>query len=162
MSATAKITPCLWFDNQAEEAAEFYCSIFKNSKITKTTHYTESAKNPPVNQKPGSVMTVEFEIDGQSMMALNGGPVFQFNEAISLIINCDSQAEVDDFWKKMSADPKAEQCGWIKDKFGLSWQIVPKALSELTDNADPASADRVFKKMLQMKKLDIAELKAAA
>lgn len=156
------ITPCLWFDQQAEEAAQFYTAIFRNSKIGKISRYTEAGQ--AVHGKPpGSVMTVEFTLNGQPFTALNGGPVFQFNEAISLQVVCETQAEIDDYWEKLSAggDPKAQQCGWVKDKYGLSWQIVPTALGEMMNDSDATKAGRVMEAMLKMKKLDIAELKRA-
>ncbi len=155
-----KITPFLWFDNQAEEAAKFYTSIFPNSKILNVARYDEAgakASGRPV----GSAMTVAFELDGQQFTALNGGPMFKFTEAVSFVVNCEAQEEVDRLWEKLSADPKAEQCGWLKDKFGLSWQIVPKQLGELLSAPDPEKAGRVMKAMLQMKKIDIEKLKQA-
>lgn len=150
-----KITPCLWFDNQAEEAVNFYTSIFKNSKILTTTRYDdESAK---VSGRPsGSVLTVSFEIEGQSFLALNGGPIFKFSEAVSFIVNCENQEEIDEIWGKLSAHPESEQCGWLKDKYGLSWQIVPKNMEELVSNEKGMTA------MLQMKKIDIQALKDAS
>ena len=162
MSSTQKITPCLWFDDQAEEAARFYTGIFKNSKIVKTSRYTEAGQEIH-GRPPGSVMTVSFELDGQAFTALNGGPVFKFNEAISFQINCDTQEEVDHYWSKLSAggDEKAQQCGWLKDKYGVSWQVVPTILPEMLKDPDPAKAARAMEAMLQMKKLDIAKLKRA-
>lgn len=155
-----KISPCLWFDDNAEEAVKFYTSIFKNSKILNTSYYGESGSE--VAQRPkGSVMSIEFELNGQYFMALNGGPIFKFNEAISLMVECADQKEVDELTKKMSAVPAAEQCGWIKDKFGLSWQIVPKQLGQMMHDRDPVKVERVFKAMLGMKKLDIAGLEKA-
>ncbi|HEY7313837.1 MAG TPA: VOC family protein [Gemmataceae bacterium] len=151
-----KITPFLWFDQQAEEAAGFYVSIFPNSRIVKVVRYGETGPGPP-----GSVMTVEFQLDGQSFVALNGGPHFKFTEAISFVVNCQSQDEVDAYWEKLSAGGAEVQCGWIKDKFGLSWQIVPTVLPELLSAADPEKAQRVMKAMLAMKKLDIHALKQA-
>lgn len=158
----SKISPCLWFDHQGEEAARFYCGIFKNSKITAISHYGEAGKEIH-GQTPGSVMTVAFELNGQSFTALNGGPVFKFNEAISFQIECETQAEVDHYWERLSAggDPQAQQCGWLKDKFGVSWQVVPKVLPELLTQPDSAKSQRVFQAMLKMKKLDIAGLKGA-
>ncbi len=155
-----KITPNLWFDDQAEEAANFYVSIFKNSKIGNISRYgKEGAK---VSGRPeGSAMTVSFEIEGQQFLGLNGGPVFKFTEAISFIVNCETQEEVDELWEKLSADPAAEQCGWLKDKFGVSWQIIPSALGKLMSDPDPAKAQRVMQAMLQMKKIDIAGLQQA-
>ena len=157
-----KITPCLWFDNEAEEAAKFYTSIFKNGKIGKISRYGKEGFE--IHGRPeGTVMTVEFEINGQTFTALNGGPVFKFNEAISFQINCKTQKEVDYYWEKLSegGDERAQQCGWLKDKYGVSWQIVPEVLSELV--GDPASekSQRAMKAMLQMKKIDIEGLKKA-
>ena len=151
-----KITPFLWFDRQAEEAAGFYASIFPNSRIVKVVRYGAAGPGPP-----GSVMTVEFQLDGQSFVALNGGPHFKFTEAISFVVNCQSQDEVDAYWEKLSAGGVEVQCGWLKDKFGLSWQIVPTVLPELLSAADPEKAQRVMKAMLTMKKLDIHALKQA-
>ncbi len=163
MAYSDRIAPCLWFDNQAEEAATFYTSIFSNAKIAKVSHYTEAGQEIH-NRPPGSVMTVEFELDGQSFTALNGGPVFKFNEAISFQINCDTQEEIDYYWEKLrqGGDPKAEQCGWLKDKYGVSWQVVPRIMGELMSDSDPGKAGRVMNAMLPMKKLDIAELERAA
>jgi predicted 3-demethylubiquinone-9 3-methyltransferase (glyoxalase superfamily) len=156
-----KLVPCLWFDGQAEEAARFYASIFPDSKIGKISHYTEAGREVH-GQPPGSVMTVAFELAGQSFTGLNGGPHFKFNEAISFQVHCDSQAEVDHFWSRLSEGGQEVQCGWLKDKFGLSWQIIPTAMSELFADADPARAARAMQAMLNMKKLDINELKRAA
>jgi predicted 3-demethylubiquinone-9 3-methyltransferase (glyoxalase superfamily) len=152
-----KITPFLWFDHHAEEAANFYTSIFPNSKIVKVIRYGKNSPGPA-----GSVMTVEFQLEGQTFVALNGGPVFKFTEAVSFVVNCQSQDEVDRYWEKLSAGGAEVQCGWLKDKFGLSWQIVPTALPELLNDPDPKKAERVMKVMLTMKKLDIAALKKAA
>lgn len=157
-----KITPCLWFDNQAEEAVKFYTSIFKNSKIGKISRYGKEGFE--VHGRPeGSVLTVDFEINGQPFTALNGGPVFKFNEAISLQVYCDTQAELDAYWGRLSegGDPKAQQCGWLKDKYGVSWQIVPTMLAELMSVGGKKS-ECVMKTLLQMKKLDIAKLTQAA
>lgn len=155
-----KITPHLWFDNQAEEAASFYASVFRNSKILKTTYYERSGAE--VSGRPeGSVMTVAFQIEGQDFVALNGGPIFKFNEAISFMVSCESQDEVDELWSKLSAHPESEQCGWLKDKFGVSWQIIPKGLDDMLSNPDPEKLQRVMKALLQMKKLNIEELRAA-
>jgi predicted 3-demethylubiquinone-9 3-methyltransferase (glyoxalase superfamily) len=151
-----KITPFLWFDNQAEEAANFYVSIFTNSRIVTVTHYSESGPGPQ-----GSVMTVGFQLDGQDFTALNGGPQFKFTEAISLVVNCETQAEVDDLWQKLSAGGEEVQCGWLKDKYGLSWQIVPSALIEMLRDQDPAKAQRVMQALFKMKKINIADLKKA-
>jgi len=162
MPSTLKIAPCLWFDDQAEEAAKFYTTIFPNSKITIVTHYGEAGREIH-GRPPGSVMTVAFELDGQPFTALNGGPVFKFNEAISLEIHCDTQKEVDYYWEKLTegGDAKAQQCGWLKDKFGVSWQVVPKVLLEMINDPDARKFDRAFEAMLKMKKLDIAELQRA-
>ena len=162
MATIQKIIPCLWFDNQAEEAAKFYCSIFEPSRVTRVTHYGKEGQDVH-GRAPGSVMTVSFEIAGTQLTALNGGPHFKFSEAISLQVMCDSQDEIDRYWTKLSVggDPKAQQCGWLKDKFGLSWQIVPAVLPELVGDKDVLKADRTMKAMLQMKKLDIAKLQQA-
>jgi len=154
-----RMTPFLWFDQKAEEAALFYTSIFKSSKITAISRYGEAGKEIH-GRPPGSVMTVSFELDGQSFTALNGGPAFQFNEAISFQIECETQAEVDFYWERLSegGDPKAQQCGWLKDKFGLSWQVVPAMLPALLSDPDETKSQRAFQAMLQMKKLDIAAL----
>jgi predicted 3-demethylubiquinone-9 3-methyltransferase (glyoxalase superfamily) len=158
-----KITPFLWFDDQAEEAVKFYTSIFKNSKVGKILRYGEEAAKVSQSGRPaGSVLTIEFEIEGQKFTALNGGPVFKFNESISFVVNCDTQKEVDYFWKKLTADGGQEsQCGWLKDKFGLSWQVVPRALIDMLQDKDPKKSERVMKAMLQMQKLDIKTLKDA-
>ena len=157
-----KITPFLWFDNQAEEAVSFYISIFKNSGIQTTTRYDEGSAQASGRPK-GSVMTVAFQLEGQDFVALNGGPVFKFTEAISLVVNCESQQEVDTYWNKLSegGDEKAQQCGWLKDKYGLSWQIVPRVLFELINGPDHEKGRRVTKALLQMKKIDIEALKRA-
>jgi predicted 3-demethylubiquinone-9 3-methyltransferase (glyoxalase superfamily) len=156
-----KITPFLWFDDQAEEAAKFYTSIFKNSKVGKITRYGESAEKA-AGRPAGSVMTVELELEGQKFTALNGGPVFKFNESISFVVNCDTQEEVDSFWEKLSADGGQEsQCGWLRDKFGVSWQVVPRALINMLQDKDPNKSERVMKAMLQMQKLDIKTLEDA-
>lgn len=156
-----KIHPCLWFDDQAEEAAKFYISIFKNSRIGKVTRYGEAGSQAAGRPK-GSVMTVSFELDGQELTALNGGPHFKFSEAISLVVNCETQKEVDDLWETLSKGGETQQCGWLKDKYGLSWQIVPNVLFELLLDKDAAKAERVMAAMLQMKKIDIRQLKQAA
>ena len=162
MQQPKKITPCLWFDDQAEEAAKFYTGIFKNSKITKISRYGEAGREIH-GKPPGTVMTVAFELDGQTFTALNGGPLFKFNEAISFQVDCASQKDVDYYWEKLSAggDPKAQQCGWLKDKFGLSWQIVPTALPQMLEDPDSGKSQRAMAAMLQMKKLDIGELERA-
>lgn len=155
-----KITPCLWFDNQAEVAMNFYVSVFKNSKIGNVTYYGEEGAK--VSGRPkGSVMTVTFELDGQEFMALNGGPHFTFSEAVSFIINCESQEEVDELWGKLSKGGEKGQCGWLKDKYGLSWQIVPTVLGEMMQDRDPQKTNRVMGAILQMKKLDIKHLQKA-
>jgi len=156
------ISPCLWFDDQAEEAATFYTGVFKNSRITGRSHYGEAGHE--VHGRPaGSVMTVGFELDGQAFTALNGGPVFKFNEAISLQVICETQAEVDHFWSKLSegGDPNAQQCGWLKDKFGVSWQVVPKTLIEIFNGPATEQSQRAMEAMLRMKKIDIATLERA-
>ncbi|MDB6021757.1 MAG: 3-demethylubiquinone-9 3-methyltransferase [Pedosphaera sp.] len=156
-----KITPFLWFNDNAEEAVKFYTSIFKNSKIKKIARYGEEGEK--VSGRPkGSVMTVAFELEGQEFVALNGGPQFKFTEAVSFVVNCKTQAEVDKYWKKLSAGGKEVQCGWLKDKYGLAWQIVPTILPELLKDKDPAKAHRVMQAMLQMVKLDIKKLKQAS
>ncbi|HTZ32027.1 MAG TPA: VOC family protein [Methylomirabilota bacterium] len=152
-----KITPFLWYTNQAEEAVNFYTSVFKNAKIKSLTRYSGAGPGPQ-----GSVMTASFEIEGQEFVALNGGPVYQFTPAVSFVINCDTQEEVDHFWEKLSAGGRADRCGWLTDKFGLSWQVVPKALIELLSDPDPAKSKRVMEAMLQMTKIDIPTLKKAA
>jgi len=156
-----KITPFLWFDNQAEEAVNYYLSIFKNSKILNVARYGDDAAK--VSGRPkGSVMTVSFQLDGQQFVALNGGPVFSFSPAISFVVNCQTQQEVDELWEKLSAGGEQQQCGWIKDKYGVTWQIVPTALGELLSSPDAAKAQRVMQAMLQMTKLDINGLQQAA
>jgi predicted 3-demethylubiquinone-9 3-methyltransferase (glyoxalase superfamily) len=156
-----KITPYLWFEDNAEEAAKFYTSIFKNSRvIDDITHYGESAAE--VSGRPkGTVMTVTFELEGQRFMALNGGPIFKFSPAISFLVNCETQQEVDDLWEKLSEGGQVEQCGWLKDKFGVSWQIVPNVLGEMIKDKDAKKSERVIKAMLQMKKIDIQGLRKA-
>jgi predicted 3-demethylubiquinone-9 3-methyltransferase (glyoxalase superfamily) len=162
MERIQRIAPCLWFDDQAEEAAGFYTDIFPNSWIVKISRYGE-AGHEFHGKPPGSVMTVAFELDGQAFTALNGGPIFKFNEAVSFQVNCESQEEVDFYWEKLSVggDEAAQQCGWLKDRFGVSWQIVPGALIEMMADADQAKAERVAEAMLRMKKIDIAELQRA-
>ena len=152
-----KITPFLWFDGNAEEAMNFYTSIFKNAKVGNVSRYGEAGPGPA-----GSVLTASFELEGLQFTALNGGPHFKFNEAISFHVACESQQEVDYFWDKLGAGGQVQQCGWLKDKFGVSWQIVPTALPRLLGNPDRARANRVMQAMLQMKKLDIAALEQAA
>ncbi len=157
---TQKITPFLWFDDKAEEAAKFYTSIFKNSKIGNITRYDEEAAGP-TGRPAGSVMTVDFQLAGKEFVALNGGPMFKFTEAISFVVNCENQEEVDYFWSKLSAGGEESRCGWLKDKFGLSWQVVPAVLIEMLTDKDTAKAKRVMHAMLQMDKIDIAVLKKA-
>lgn len=158
-----KITPFLWFDGDAEDAVKFYTSIFKNSKISRILHYGEEvAKVSESGRLAGSVLTIEFEIDGQKFVALNGGPQFQFNESVSFVVNCESQKEVDYYWEKLTAGGGQESaCGWLKDKFGLSWQITPTVLIDMLHDKDAERAERVMHAMLQMKKIDIAKLQAA-
>ena len=155
-----KISPFLWFDNQAEEAVNFYTSIFKNSKILSVTRYGEAGAKAAGRPK-GSVMTVVFELGGQEFIALNGGPVFTFSPAISFVVNCETQEEVDELWEKLSEGGEKEQCGWLKDKYGVSWQIVPTVLGKMMQDKDPKKSEKVMKAMLQMKKLDIKGLKQA-
>ena len=156
MAIVRRIAPCLWFDDQAEEAANFYASIFKDSKIEEVTRYGTAATRPE-----GMAMTVSFKLRGQGFVALNGGPEFKFNEAISLLVSCDSQEEVDYFWDNLGEGGEAGPCGWLKDKFGLSWQIIPTALPELLSDPDPEKSQRVMAAMLQMSKIDIDGLKQA-
>ena len=160
MQKVRKISPCLWFDSEAEDAAKFYTSIFKNSKITAISRYGEAGKEIH-GKEPGSVMTVAFELDGQSFTALNGGPMFKFNEAISFQVDCATQDELDYFWKKLSAGGAEQPCGWLKDKYGVSWQIVPAILPELLNDPNPAKGQKVMSALLQMKKLNLAALKKA-
>jgi predicted 3-demethylubiquinone-9 3-methyltransferase (glyoxalase superfamily) len=150
-----KISTCLWFDGQAEEAARFYVSVFRNSKIKQTVLYGDAGPGPK-----GSVMTVHFELDGREFLGLNAGPMFKFNHAISLMVNCETQKELDEMWDKLSAGGATEQCGWLRDKFGLSWQIVPAKLAQLL--SDPAKSDKVMQAVVKMIKLDIATMQAAA
>ena len=162
MPISHRIAPCLWFDDQAEEAVAFYTSIFKNSKVVDVSRYGEAGREVH-GKTPGTVMTVGFELDGQAFTALNGGPIFRFNEAISLQVNCETQQEVDHYWEKLSkgGDERAQQCGWLKDKYGVSWQVVPRALIEMIKDSDAEKSGRVMEVMLRMKKIDIAELKRA-
>jgi predicted 3-demethylubiquinone-9 3-methyltransferase (glyoxalase superfamily) len=162
MDKPDRITPNLWFDTQAEDAALFYAGIFPNSRIVSLVRYGEAGQEV-TGGRPGSVMTVAFELDGQSFVALNGGPAFRFSEAISLIVNCEDQAEVDYYWEKLAAggDEQAQQCGWLKDRYGVSWQIVPRVLSRLIADPDAERAGRVTEAMLAMKKLDVAALERA-
>jgi predicted 3-demethylubiquinone-9 3-methyltransferase (glyoxalase superfamily) len=158
-----QITPCLWFDDQAEAAAQFYTSIFRNSKIVHISRYGEAGQEIH-GKSAGTVMTVSFELDGQPFTALNGGSTFKFNEAISFQVFCDTQEEVDDYWQKLSAggDETAQQCGWLKDQYGVSWQIIPRILIELLNHPDAATSQNVTTAMLQMKKIEIDELKRVA
>jgi predicted 3-demethylubiquinone-9 3-methyltransferase (glyoxalase superfamily) len=162
VAVTRRITPCLWFDDQAEEAAKYWVGIFKNSRITATTRYG-SAGQEVHGQPAGSVMTVDFELDGNAFTALNGGPHFVFNEAVSFQVFCETQAEIDYYWEKLTAggDPKAQVCGWLKDRFGLSWQVVPSGMEKMLANPDSPGAKRAMEAMLKMKKLDLAELERA-
>jgi predicted 3-demethylubiquinone-9 3-methyltransferase (glyoxalase superfamily) len=159
-SKTQRITPFLWFDTQAEEAATFYVSIFPNSRIGGTTRYDDEGSKAAGRPK-GSVMTVQFELDGQEITALNGGPLFKFTEAVSFVVSCDTQKEVDHYWDKLAAGGEEVQCGWLKDKFGLSWQVVPKILLKMLQDKDPEKAKRVMAAMLKMKKIDIEGLRRA-
>src|SRR5262249_62035174 len=152
-----EIVPNLWFDTEAEEAAEFYTSVFDNSRIVNVTRYTESGP-----RDTGMVMTVEFELDGQRFIGINGGPQFSFDEAVSFAIECETQDEIDYFWEKLTDGGEESQCGWLRDRFGLSWQVVPTGMEEVFADPDPERADRTMKAMLQMRKLDLAALKAAA
>ena len=156
-----KIHPCLWFDGNAEEAARFYTSIFKHSKIGTISRYSEDAAKAS-GRPVGSAMVVMFEINGQTFMGLNGGPQFNFSEAISFVVNCESQEEVDHFWEKLSAGGHPHRCGWLKDKFGISWQIVPTALAKLMSSPDPQKRNRVMQALLKMDKLDIGALERAS
>ena len=151
-----KIMPCLWFDANAEEAVNFYTSLFENSKVLSMSRYGDAGPGPK-----GSVMVAKFELEGQEFMALNGGPRFQFTPAISFLVNCKTQEEVDGLWEKLSAGGKTQPCGWLQDRFGLSWQVVPTILGELLADKDPKRSERVMKAMLQMSKIDIAALKRA-
>ena len=162
MISTSQITPCLWFDQRAEEAANFYVAIFQNSRLTHISHFGEAGQEIH-GQQAGTVMTVSFELNGQPFVALNGGPQFKFNEAVSFQIYCETQEEVDYYWEKLSegGDPAAQQCGWLKDKFGLAWQVVPKVLLEMLDDPNREKANKAMSAMLQMKKLDIAGLQHA-
>jgi predicted 3-demethylubiquinone-9 3-methyltransferase (glyoxalase superfamily) len=156
-----KITPFLWFDNQAEEAVNFYVSIFRNSRITNIARYGDDAAKVS-GRRQGSVMTVAFELDGQPFVALNGGPVFTFSPAVSFVVDCATQEEVDRLWDRLSAGGEPQQCGWLRDKYGVTWQIVPAVLGKLLSDPDAARAQRVMQAMLQMNKLDIGALKQAA
>ena len=162
MSISTRIRPCLWFNDQGEDAARFYTGIFPNSRILATTHYSEAGFE--IHGRPaGSVMTVVFELDGQRFTALNGGPHFTFNEAVSFEVHCKTQEEIDYYWERLGegGDPAAQVCGWLKDQYGLSWQVVPTELEEMIADAQSPAAQRTIKAMLQMKKMDIAELRRA-
>ena len=157
-----KISTCLWFDSNAEEAVAFYTTIFKNSKIKDITHYAEAGKE--LHGKPaGTVLTIAFELEGREFIALNGGPMFKFTEAISLSVNCETQEEVDYYWERLrqGGDPQAQQCGWLKDKYGVSWQVVPTALQKMLTDPDPAKTERVMQALFPMKKLDLSALRRA-
>lgn len=162
MDSPQRITPCLWFDHQAEEAARYYMEIFPNSRIVAISRYGEAGQEIH-GRPPGSVLTVEFELDGERFTALNGGPVFTFNEALSLQINCETQEEVDHYWEKLGAggDPKAQQCGWLKDRYGVSWQVVPREMVEMILDSESPGGQRAMTAMLQMKKLDLHKLRRA-
>lgn len=162
MSITPRIRPCFWFDDQGEEAARFYTGIFPNSRIVATTRFSEAGYE--IHKHPaGSVMTVTFELDGQQFTALNGGPMFTFNEALSLEVHCASQEEVDYYWERLGAggDPAAQQCGWLKDRYGVSWQVIPTAMERMFDDPESPATQRAMNAMLQMTKLDLAELERA-
>jgi predicted 3-demethylubiquinone-9 3-methyltransferase (glyoxalase superfamily) len=162
MPIVQRITPCLWFDDQAEAAVALYTSVFPRSKTLNVARYSEVGREHH-GKEPGSVMTLEFELDGQRFTALNGGPIFRFNEAISLQVGCETDDEVDHYWSRLSegGDPNAQQCGWLKDRFGVSWQVVPNALGPMMSDPDPAKARRVAQAMFQMKKLDLRALRRA-
>jgi predicted 3-demethylubiquinone-9 3-methyltransferase (glyoxalase superfamily) len=162
MELTTKIAPCLWFDDQAEEAAEFYTAIFPNSKVVAVTRYSEAGQEFHRKQ-PGSIMTVEFVLNGQTFTALNGGPVFTFNESVSFQVFCDTQEEIDHYWEKLSegGDPKAQQCGWLKDQYGVSWQVVPRGMAEMLKDAASEPAQRAMAAVMRMKKFDLAALRKA-
>jgi predicted 3-demethylubiquinone-9 3-methyltransferase (glyoxalase superfamily) len=161
MRIAGKIAPCLWFDGQAEEAAAFYTSIFEGSRIVHTNHFTEAGREVH-GRPPGSVMTVAFELAGQPFTALNGGPLFKFNEAISFQVSCESQEEIDHFWARLSAGGEESQCGWLKDRFGVWWQVLPANLARIFTDSDPRGSARAMEAMLKMKKFDLAELERAA
>jgi predicted 3-demethylubiquinone-9 3-methyltransferase (glyoxalase superfamily) len=156
MPIKQRISPCLWFDGEAEDAANFYVSIFKDARITAVSRYGEAGPGPK-----GSVMAIEFELDGQTFTAVNGGPMFKFTEAVSMMVHCETQAEVDHYWEKLSAGGKPGRCAWLKDKFGVSWQVVPTALIELMQDKDAARSARVVQAMFAMTKIDIATLRRA-
>jgi len=162
MAAMQKISTGLWFADEAEDAAKFYTGIFKNSRVTTVTRYSEAGKDQH-KRPPGSVMVVAFELDGHMFTALNGGPLFKFNEAISMMVNCKDQKEIDYFWEKLGAggDPKAQQCGWLKDKYGLSWQVIPENMDEIFKHENSAGTKRAMEAMMKMKKIDIAAIERA-
>lgn len=162
MGSIQRITPCLWFDDQAEEAANLYTAIFKNSRILETSRYGEAGREVH-GKPPGTVMTVAFELDGQAFTALNGGPIFKFTEAVSFQVRCETQDEVDHYWERLSegGDRSAQQCGWLKDRYGISWQVVPAVLVRMLADPDPAKSQRVMASMLKMKKIRIDELERA-
>jgi predicted 3-demethylubiquinone-9 3-methyltransferase (glyoxalase superfamily) len=162
MARKQRISPCLWFSDQAEEAANYYVGIFKDARVNKVTRYSEVGQEAH-GRPAGSVMTVEFELDGNEFTALNGGPVFTFNEAVSLQVFCDDQKEIDYFWDRLGAggDPNAQQCGWLKDRYGLSWQVVPKGMEEMMEDANSPGAKRAMAAMMEMKKIDLAALERA-
>ncbi len=155
-----KMTPCLWFDGQAEEAANYYASIFKNSKVGRISRYSDAVAEV-AGQPAGSVMTVDFELEGQEFLGLNGGPMFKFTEAVSFMVNCETQEEVDEFWAKLSEGGETQPCGWLKDRFGLSWQIVPAVLMKMIHDPDRAKGERVMVALMDMKRIDIAALERA-
>ncbi len=157
-----RITPCLWFDDQAEQATAFYTAVFANSRIINTTRYTKESAQAS-GRPEGSILTIAFQLDGQDFTALNGGPLFKFNEAMSLVVNCETQQEVDHYWHRLSegGDPRAQQCGWLKDRFGVSWQVVPALLIELLTDADPEKARKAMAVILEMKKIDLEGLRQA-
>ncbi len=160
VTISQKIVPCLWLEKDADKAAAFYVSVFRNSTILKTSYYAKASEEVS-GQKQGSVLTVSFTLDGQEFMVMNGGPVFKLNEAVSFMVFCDTQEEIDYFWNKLSFVKESEQCGWLKDKFGLSWQIVPTMLESMTTDKDPQKVERVTAALLKMKKFDISALKKA-
>jgi predicted 3-demethylubiquinone-9 3-methyltransferase (glyoxalase superfamily) len=162
MAITQRIAPCLWFDDQAEEAARYYVEIFKNSRITTITRYGKAGFEQHMRPE-GSVMLVMFELDGQQFMALNGGPVFRFNESVSFVVTCADQEEIDYYWDRLSAggDPRAQQCGWLKDKYGLSWQVIPDNMEEVLADAGSPGAERAFAAVMGMKKIDVAAMMRA-
>lgn len=161
MASIQKITPCLWFDNNCEDAMKYYTVLFPNSKISTIKRYPEGVTEGPMAGMGGKVLTGIFELNGQRFMALDGGPMFKFNESISFVVDCETQEEIDHYWEKLSAVPESEQCGWCKDKFGVSWQIVPTVLGEMMTDEDPEKVARVTQAFMSMKKFDVAKLKEA-